>query len=73
MSVGQKRVVALRPPETVNEAYERFAKSDVKYCFSIDMASLKSEQPSAGLITRLTATKSSCRCFPGNNNPLERP
>jgi D-arabinose 1-dehydrogenase-like Zn-dependent alcohol dehydrogenase len=26
-----------------NEAYERLLKSDVKYRFSIDMASLKSE------------------------------
>jgi D-arabinose 1-dehydrogenase-like Zn-dependent alcohol dehydrogenase len=29
--------------EKVNEAYERMVKSDVKYRFSIDMASLKSE------------------------------
>ena len=42
MSVEPKRDDALRPPEKVNEAYERFAKPDVKYCFSIDMASLKS-------------------------------
>jgi uncharacterized zinc-type alcohol dehydrogenase-like protein len=27
--------------EEVNEAYERLLKSDVKYRFSIDMASLK--------------------------------
>jgi uncharacterized zinc-type alcohol dehydrogenase-like protein len=27
----------------VNEAYERLVKSDVKYRFSIDMASLKNE------------------------------
>jgi alcohol dehydrogenase (NADP+) len=27
----------------VNEAYERLLKSDVKYRFSIDMASLKAE------------------------------
>ena len=27
----------------VNDAYERLLKSDVKYRFSIDMASLKSE------------------------------
>jgi uncharacterized zinc-type alcohol dehydrogenase-like protein len=27
----------------VNEAYERLLRSDVKYRFSIDMASLKSE------------------------------
>jgi hypothetical protein len=26
----------------VNEAYERLSHADVKYCFSIDMASLKS-------------------------------
>ena len=31
--------------QNVNEAYERMLKSDVKYRFSIDMASLKSEQP----------------------------
>ena len=29
--------------QKVNEAYERLLKSDVKYRFSIDMASLKSE------------------------------
>jgi len=29
------------PLQSVNEAYERLAKSDVKYRFSIDMASLK--------------------------------
>ena len=29
--------------QKVNEAYERLVKSDVKYRFSIDMASLKSE------------------------------
>ena len=29
--------------QKVNEAYERLARSDVKYRFSIDMASLKSE------------------------------
>jgi alcohol dehydrogenase (NADP+) len=28
--------------QQVNEAYERMLKSDVKYRFSIDMASLKS-------------------------------
>jgi uncharacterized zinc-type alcohol dehydrogenase-like protein len=27
----------------VNEAYERLSKADVKYRFSIDMSSLKSE------------------------------
>jgi uncharacterized zinc-type alcohol dehydrogenase-like protein len=29
--------------QQINEAYERLLKSDVKYRFSIDMASLKSE------------------------------
>ena len=28
--------------QTINEAYERMLKSDVKYRFVIDMASLKS-------------------------------
>ncbi|HEX2237746.1 MAG TPA: NAD(P)-dependent alcohol dehydrogenase, partial [Gammaproteobacteria bacterium] len=31
------------PIQKANEAYERLLKSDVKYRFSIDMASLKSE------------------------------
>ena len=31
--------------QTVNDAYERMLKSDVKYRFSIDMASITSEQP----------------------------
>ncbi len=31
------------PIQKVNEAYERLLKSDVKYRFSIDMASLKSQ------------------------------
>jgi len=31
------------PIQKVNEAYERLLKSDVKYRFSIDMASLKSD------------------------------
>ncbi|MBE0598999.1 MAG: NAD(P)-dependent alcohol dehydrogenase [Desulfuromonadales bacterium] len=35
--------VEVIPIQRVNEAYERLAKSDVKYRFSIDMASLKSE------------------------------
>jgi uncharacterized zinc-type alcohol dehydrogenase-like protein len=35
--------VEVIPIQKVNEAYERLLKSDVKYCFSIDMASLKSE------------------------------
>jgi uncharacterized zinc-type alcohol dehydrogenase-like protein len=35
--------VEVIPIQKVNEAYERITKSDVKYRFSIDMASLKSE------------------------------
>jgi len=35
--------VEIIPIQEVNEAYERLLKSDVKYRFSIDMASLKSE------------------------------
>jgi alcohol dehydrogenase (NADP+) len=35
--------VEVIPIQKVNEAYERMIKSDVKYRFSIDMASLKSE------------------------------
>ena len=35
--------VEVIPVQKINEAYERLAKSDVKYRFSIDMASLKSE------------------------------
>ena len=35
--------VEVIPIQKVNEAYDRMAKSDVKYRFSIDMASLKSE------------------------------
>ncbi|MGO9012154.1 MAG: NAD(P)-dependent alcohol dehydrogenase [Bryobacteraceae bacterium] len=35
--------VEVIPIQNVNEAYERMLKSDVKYRFSIDMASLKSE------------------------------
>ncbi len=34
--------VEVTPIQKVNEAYERLLKSDVKYRFSIDMASLKS-------------------------------
>jgi alcohol dehydrogenase (NADP+) len=37
--------VEVIPIQQVNEAYDRLAKSDVKYRFSIDMASLTSEQP----------------------------
>lgn len=35
--------VEIIPIQKVNEAYDRLVKSDVKYRFSIDMASLKSE------------------------------
>jgi uncharacterized zinc-type alcohol dehydrogenase-like protein len=35
--------VEVIPIQKVNEAYDRMAKGDVKYRFSIDMASLKSE------------------------------
>ena len=35
--------VEVIPIQKVNEAYDRMAKSDVKYRFSIDMASLKSQ------------------------------
>jgi uncharacterized zinc-type alcohol dehydrogenase-like protein len=43
---GQRGITAdveVIPIQKVNEAYERVLKSDVKYRFSIDMASLKSE------------------------------
>ena len=43
---GQQNITAdveVIPIQKVNEAYERLLKSDVKYRFSIDMASLKSE------------------------------
>jgi len=43
---GQNNItsdVEVIPIQKVNEAYERLVKSDVKYRFSIDMASLKSE------------------------------
>jgi len=43
---GQHNIVSdveVIPIQKLNEAYERLAKSDVKYRFSIDMASLKSE------------------------------
>ena len=33
--------VEVIPIQQINEAYERILKSDVKYRFSIDMASLK--------------------------------
>jgi alcohol dehydrogenase (NADP+) len=35
--------VEVIPIQKVNEAYERLLKSDVKYRFSIDMASLRSQ------------------------------
>ena len=35
--------VEIIPIQKVNEAYDRLVKSEVKYRFSIDMASLKSE------------------------------
>ena len=35
--------VEVIPIQKVNEAYDRMARGDVKYRFSIDMASLKSE------------------------------
>jgi D-arabinose 1-dehydrogenase-like Zn-dependent alcohol dehydrogenase len=35
--------VEVIPIQKVNEAYQRLLKSDVKYRFSIEMASLKSE------------------------------
>ncbi len=43
---GKHNIIAdveVIPIQKVNEAYERLVKSDVKYRFSIDMASLKSE------------------------------
>ena len=43
---GQHKITAdveIIPIQKINEAYERMIKSDVKYRFSIDMASLKSE------------------------------
>jgi uncharacterized zinc-type alcohol dehydrogenase-like protein len=43
---GQHNITAdveVIPIQKVNEAYERLVRSDVKYRFSIDMASLKSE------------------------------
>ena len=35
--------VEVIPIQKINEAYERLMKADVKYRFSIDMASLKAE------------------------------
>jgi hypothetical protein len=42
------------PIQKVNEAYDRLLKSDVKYRFSIDMASLKSEQSGKTCMTDFT-------------------
>ncbi len=39
-----KADVEIIPIQKINEAYERMLKSDVKYRFSIDMSSLRSEQ-----------------------------
>ena len=35
--------VEVNPIQKVNEAYDRLSKADVKYRFSIDMTSLKSQ------------------------------
>jgi alcohol dehydrogenase (NADP+) len=43
---GQHNIISdveIIPIQKINEAYERLLKSDVKYRFSIDMASIKSE------------------------------
>jgi uncharacterized zinc-type alcohol dehydrogenase-like protein len=43
---GQHNITAdveVIPIQKINEAYERMVRSDVKYRFSIDMASLKAE------------------------------
>lgn len=40
--LGEQDVQIEIPIQKVNEAYDRLLKSDVKYRFSIDMASLKS-------------------------------
>ncbi len=43
---GQHNITAdvkVIPIQKVNEAYERLLKSDVRYRFALDMASLKSE------------------------------
>jgi hypothetical protein len=43
---GQHNITAdveVIPIQKINEAYERMVRSDVKYRFSIDMASLRSE------------------------------
>lgn len=51
--------VEVIPIQKINEAYERMSRGDVKYRFSIDMASLKSEQPresASGLPFSTTST-----------------
>ena len=40
--------------QSVNEAYERLLKSDVKYRFAIDMATLRSEQPQRSVAAGIT-------------------
>lgn len=50
---GQHRITAdveVIPIQKVNDAYGRLVKSDVKYRFSIDMASLKSESGVGGAV-----------------------
>jgi uncharacterized zinc-type alcohol dehydrogenase-like protein len=37
---GRAEGIELIPIRMINEAYERMLKSDVKYCFVIDLASL---------------------------------
>jgi uncharacterized zinc-type alcohol dehydrogenase-like protein len=48
---GQHNITAdveVIPIQKINEAYQRMLKSDVKYRFSIDMASLEATQESEG-------------------------
>ncbi len=49
---GQHNITAdveVIPIQEINQAYERLVRSDVKYRFCIDMASLKQEdQPAVG-------------------------
>jgi uncharacterized zinc-type alcohol dehydrogenase-like protein len=47
---AEKKITAdveIIPIQKINEAYERMIKSDVKYRFTIDMASLKAEMPAS--------------------------
>jgi uncharacterized zinc-type alcohol dehydrogenase-like protein len=46
-------VIEIIPIQSVTNAYERVLKSDVKYRFSIDMASLRSEQPEQSVGARV--------------------